>query len=230
MQPDSIFTIPFPGLFPHASLAEVVNVQDPEGLGRVQVRLLHYDGVDTQDGPVWARVSVPFAGGDRGAFFIPDVDDEVLVTFLNGDPRFPIVLGGLWNGSQQPPERLPGATVDRWTITGKAGTRVAIVEETTGQEKIRLETPAGASAEITDAGGGRFQIRCAGATITVDPGGVSIQCPSTVTMQASSIEMRAITVKVDAAFSEFTGIVKTPVLLADSVIGTLYTPGAGNVW
>jgi uncharacterized protein involved in type VI secretion and phage assembly len=227
---DSIFAIPCPSLFPYASLAEVISVQDPEGLSRVQIRLLYYDGNDTQDGPVWARVAVPFAGADRGAFFIPDVGDEVLVTFLNGDPRFPIVLGGLWNGAQQPPESLPGDAVDRWTITGKNGTRIAIVEQSAGREQILLETPGGASVELTDAGGGKLEINCAGTTVTINSGGVTVSTPSKTTVQASTIEVKAITVKVDAAFSEFTGIVKTPILLADMVVSKAYTPGAGNIW
>jgi len=80
-------------------LARVVSLDDPEGLNRVQVRLIAYDGVDGQDAPLWARVVAPFAGQDRGAFFMPDVDDEVLVLFTSGDTRFPLVLGGLWNGA-----------------------------------------------------------------------------------------------------------------------------------
>ena len=69
-------------LGPAAFLATVVDVNDPLSRNRVQVRIYNTDGVDDQDGPVWARVAVPFAGGNRGAFFIPDVGDEVVVVFL----------------------------------------------------------------------------------------------------------------------------------------------------
>ena len=74
-------------------LAEVVSVQDPEGLSRVQIRLLSFDRVEQQDAEIWARVAVPFAGDNRGAFMIPDVGDEVLVVFTNGDTRFPWQIG-----------------------------------------------------------------------------------------------------------------------------------------
>src|SRR5688572_32481373 len=105
-------------------LAEVISVQDPDQLARVKVRLLVLDGDGNAE--IWARVAVPFAGGDRGALFIPDVGDEVLVMFVGGDPRFPVVLGGLWNGGAQPPDQFAGNRVDRWLFKGKAGTRVAI--------------------------------------------------------------------------------------------------------
>src|SRR5262245_38638526 len=102
-------------LFSATYIAEVVSVQDPENLSRVQVRLPNFDGVADQDAPVWARVAVPFAGDRRGAFMIPDVGDEVLVSFINRDPRFPVVIGGLWNGNAGPPETLGGSgdRVDR---------------------------------------------------------------------------------------------------------------------
>jgi uncharacterized protein involved in type VI secretion and phage assembly len=142
-------------------LAEVVDVKDPQGLARVQLRIISYDGLANQDAPVWARVAVPFAGSKRGAFMIPDVGDEVLVSFINGDSRLPVVVGGLWNGSARPPETLGGSGdhVDRWTIVGKAGTRIAIVEESSGQEKILFETPGGVSGELTDSGGGKVESR-----------------------------------------------------------------------
>ena len=89
-----------PMLAGSAFLGTVVNVLDPAGLNRVQVRIYNTDGIADQDMPVWARVAVPFAGGKRGAFFIPDVGDEVLVVLLSGDPRFPVVVGSLWNGNE----------------------------------------------------------------------------------------------------------------------------------
>ena len=54
-------------------LAEVVSVQDPDSMSRVKVKLLSFDAIGEQDAEIWARVAVPFAGNNRGAFFIPDV-------------------------------------------------------------------------------------------------------------------------------------------------------------
>jgi len=216
----------------HSILAQVTAVNDPEGLNRVQVKLLNYDGFDNQDGTLWARVAAPFAGSNRGAFMLPDVGDEVLVTFVNGDPRYPVVIGSLWNGRDAAPETLGGSgdSVDRWTIVGKAGTRIAIEEPTSGQPRIILTTPQGQSTEITDQGGGKIECLAAGTTITVDPNGVTVQCPAKVTIQAAQVEVSAGMVNVNAAMSNFSGVVKCDVLMATTVVASTYTPGAGNVW
>ncbi|MGB8167684.1 MAG: phage baseplate assembly protein V, partial [Chthoniobacteraceae bacterium] len=103
-----LFEIPTPALLQGGYLAEVIDIADPQQLARVKVRMLNFDGVDGHDGPVWARVASAFAGDNRGAFLIPDVGDEVLVVFVNGDARYPIVLGGLWNGSDIAPESISG--------------------------------------------------------------------------------------------------------------------------
>src|SRR5690242_9757006 len=87
-------------------LGLVVSVEDPESLARVQVRLPSFDGIADQDAALWARVALPFAGDGRGAFMLPDVGDEVLVVFVNGDARFPVIVGGLWNGATRVPETL----------------------------------------------------------------------------------------------------------------------------
>lgn len=213
-------------------LAKVISVNDPDRLNRVEIRLLSYDGFDNQEGRLWARVAVPFAGADRGAFMLPDVGDEVIVTFVNGDERYPVIIGSLWNGHDQAPETLGGngESVDRWTIVGKAGTRIAIEEPQSGQPLISLTTPGGVSAELTDQGGGKIECRSAGTVITIDSSGVSVQCPSTVKVQASQVEVTAASVKVNAAMSNFSGVVKCDVLISNTVISTTYTPGAGNVW
>src|SRR5579871_1461872 len=204
----SVFDAPLDGRWTAGYLAKVVSVQDPQHLSRVQIRLLCADGVAGHDGPVWARVAVPFAGDGHGAFFIPDVGDEVLATFINGDPRLPIVVGGLWNGAASPPETLGGSgdKVDRWTFVGKRKTRIAIVEEQDGQATIELTTPGGVSATLQETGGGKIECQAAGTTITIDTSGVSINCSSNVNVQASQVSVTAGTVSVSAAMSTFSGV------------------------
>ncbi len=226
----SPFEISQPGRFHDSYLAEVVSVQDPDRRSRVQIRLLNFDGVTDQDAPLWARVAAPFAGSNRGAFLLPDVGDEVLVTFLNGDPRLPIVVGGLWNGNAAAPEQIGGDRINRWTIVGKAGTRIAIVEESPSSATISLTTPGGVSGELTDSGGGKIEFRAAGTTITMDSGGVSVQTGAKVSVNASQVEVSSGQVTVNAALSSFSGVVRCDVLQATTVIATTYTPGAGNIW
>ena len=214
-----------------AYLAEVTSVSDPDALGRVQVRLLNYDGVADQDAAVWARVAVPFAGDRRGALFVPDVGDEVLVTLLGGDPRYPVVLGGLWNGRNAPPDRFPSDRVDRWLFVGRNGTRVAIVEAADGQEVIELHTPGGQKVDVTSASGGSVTLDLGtGTSLTLDAAGVTVQTAAKVSVQASTVQVDAGQVTVNAAMSRFSGVVQGDTLIATTVVATTYTPGAGNIW
>jgi uncharacterized protein involved in type VI secretion and phage assembly len=224
-----------PGLFPAgahwfggAHLARVVSVQDPQNLGRVQIRLLGAD--PDEDAPIWARVAVAFAGNNYGAFFIPDVDTEVLVVFNSNDPDYPIVIGSLWNGSTTLPESLSGDAVDRWTVTGKNGTRIAIVEQGAGQETVEITTPNGATAKLTDSSGGEITLKVAGNEIKMSSSGVTVQATATCKVSAPTVKVSASMVQVDAPFTKFNGVVQCNFLVATGVISQLYTPGAGNVW
>ena len=211
-----------------AHLAKVVSVQDPQSLSRVQVQLLGADA--DNDAPIWARVAVPFAGDNFGAFLIPDVDQEVVVLLVAGDARSAVVVGALWNGATGIPETIGGQNVDRWTLTGKNGTRVAIVEAGSGQEKVEIETPAGVKATLTDEAGGKITLEAAGNTVTMDTQGVSVQAGSKVTVTAGQVEVSAGQVTVNAGLSQFSGVVRCDTLVATTVVGTTYTPGAGQVW
>lgn len=208
-----------------ATIGIVTSVDDPQSLARVKLRFPMLG----DEPALWARVACPFAGADRGGFFIPEVDDEVLVVFVGGDARQPVVVGGLWNGRASPPEQISGR-VDRWTITGKAGTRIAIVEESEATAKVEISTPGGAKLTITDEAGGRTKVECAGNTVTIETAGITVQAAAKVKVQAATVEVSAGMVKVDSAMSKFSGIVKCDVLQANAVISTSYTPGAGNIW
>jgi phage baseplate assembly protein gpV len=82
--------------------ALVVDVEDPEALGRIKVRFPWLrDG--KEEAEAWARVSLPLGGNATGFWTLPGIDDEVLVAFEHGDLRRPVVLGSLWNGADAPP-------------------------------------------------------------------------------------------------------------------------------
>ena len=221
-----------PEITQDVQLARVTAVNDPEGLNRIEVQLLSHADSSQQAGVLWARVVTPCAGHNKGAFFIPDVGDEVVVSFVNGDSRYPVVIGSLWNGADAAPETLGGAgdAVDRWTIVGKNGTRIAIVEENPATETISLTTPGGTSGEFTDSGGGKIEFKAAGTTVTIDPQGVTIDTPLNLKVQATQVSVSAAMVTVDAALSKFSGVVQADTVICNSIVSASYTPGAGNIW
>lgn len=213
------------GVYP----AVVSDINDPDNQGRVKVRLpwLPDDGGGYN---VWARLATLMAGADRGSWFIPDVDDEVLVAFEAGDPRRPYVVGALWNGQDAPPERMDGAGNNFVkSITSRNGVKVTL-DDQDGQEKLILETPGGQKMTMQD-GPGQIEIRDSnGNSITLDTGGVKIVAAVKVTVQASTVEVSAGMVTVNAAMSKFSGVVQCDTLISNMVVSTAYSPGAGNIW
>lgn len=89
-----------PGRQQGTAIGIVTNLNDPEQYGRIQVRL---PGVDDEVQSWWARISATQGGGSRGNFIRPEVGDEVLIMFEQGEPDQPIVVGVFWNGKDEPP-------------------------------------------------------------------------------------------------------------------------------
>jgi len=112
----------------------VTNNQDPELMGRVKVR---FPWLSDQDESNWARVLTPMAGNERGMFFLPEVDDEVLVAFEQGDVRFPFVLGALWNGQDKPPETNEDGENNKRFIKSRSGHLIRL-DDKDGEEKIEI--------------------------------------------------------------------------------------------
>jgi phage baseplate assembly protein gpV len=96
-------------------VARVVDVKDPENLGRLKVRTSLEGGADA-----WARIAMLFAGDGRGGWFVPEIDAEVVVAFEAGDPRRPIVIGSLWKAGDRPPESVRVADSHGNSVTFEA--------------------------------------------------------------------------------------------------------------
>lgn len=79
----------------------VTNNKDPEKLGRIKVK---FPWLSDEVESWWARLCYPMGGPQRGQWWIPEIDDEVLVGFEHGDVRFPYVIGSLYNGVDTPPQ------------------------------------------------------------------------------------------------------------------------------
>jgi uncharacterized protein involved in type VI secretion and phage assembly len=76
---------------------------DPDGLGRIKIRLPWLDGGDT-DQMHWAQLATPMAGDKFGWYTLPDVNDVVVVAFVAGDVTQPVILGGVWSKPDSSPE------------------------------------------------------------------------------------------------------------------------------
>ncbi len=215
------------GVYP----AIVKDVADPDDQGRVQIELPWVDSTEGRESRMWARLATMMAGSDRGSWFVPDVEDEVLVSFISGDPRWPVVVGALWNGVDSPPESMDSAgRNDIRALVSRAGHQVRF-EDRQGSGQIRIETAGGhrivlddegTSVTVEHSGGSRVEMD-AGGSITVDAvASVTVNAPEGATVNTAKLQ-------VNASMSQFSGVVQAQSVVTNSVVSSLYNPAAGNV-
>ena len=213
------------GVYP----AEVIAINDPDQQGRVRVRLPWSPDNDSGGYEAWARLALLMAGNNRGTWFIPDVGDEVLLMFEAGDPRRPYVIGALWNGKDTPPETMDSAEDNNIkSIVSRRNIRITF-DDSKGQETLTLQTP---QQTITLKDGNRaIEVRDAnGNTVKMNASGITIRTARQVKVQAGQVEVNANTVTVNAAMSKFSGVVQADTVITNTIISSVYTPGAGNIW
>lgn len=217
----------FYGVYP----AVVVDVVDPEAQGRVRVELPWSPDPDGDSYEAWARLATLSAGSDRGSWFIPDVDDEVLVTFEAGNPRRPYVVGGLWNGQDAPPEQMDRAgRNNKKVLRSRSGIQITL-DDADGQETLTLETPAGQTVTLED-GPGVIEARDNnGNSVKMESSGITVNTSAKVTINAgASVEVNAGSVTVNAGMSTFSGAIQASSVITGSVVSGSYSIGAGNIW
>jgi phage protein D/phage baseplate assembly protein gpV len=119
----------------------VTNLNDPDNLGRVKVKYgwlgKSPDGAEIESD--WVRIAAPMGGAERGFFYLPEVNDEVLIAFEHGDVHHPYIVGVLWSSTDKPPLPNNQATkdgkVNQRIIKSRSG-HVIILDDTDGQEQI----------------------------------------------------------------------------------------------
>ncbi len=207
------------GLYP----AIVVDLVDPDGLGRVQVRLPSL-GIDGDEAVrAWATVLSPYADDDQGLMILPEVDSQVVVAFEAGDPRRPYVIGAAWNGSEPTPAEAEAANNIR-VLKTRSGS-VLEFDDTDGAAKVTVSTSSGHTLTLDDGGSTVELAHQNGCRVTMTAGGgIEIQANSTVDITAAALNVHAGT-------ATFDGLINCTSLIASSaVVSPSYTPGAGNVW
>lgn len=136
----------------------VTNNRDPEGMHRVRVRFPWLNDADESN---WARVAGAMAGGGRGAYFLPEVGDEVLVAFEHGCADFPYVLGALWNGRDRPPEDNGDGENNFRSLKSRSG-HVIRFGDRAGEETIEIVDKTGNNRIVLSAADNRIVIEAQG--------------------------------------------------------------------
>jgi uncharacterized protein involved in type VI secretion and phage assembly len=160
----------------------VTNNQDPDGMGRVRVK---FPWLSDDHESWWARVATPMAGPSRGVYFLPEVDDEVLVAFEHGDLRFPYVIGSLWNGKDAPPETNGDGKNNLRVIHSRSGHLIRL-DDTDGDEKIEVIDKTGNNSLTIKSSDNSITITCAGRLRLEASQGIEISSDADIKIQANT--------------------------------------------
>ncbi|HEY0606878.1 MAG TPA: phage baseplate assembly protein V [Herpetosiphonaceae bacterium] len=176
----------------------VSDLNDPLRLGRVRVT---YPTLDDQQS-TWARLATLMAGPSRGSVFVPEVEDEVLIAFEEGDPRRPYVIGALWSTVDPPPPTDGQIPQNNWRFFKSRCGHIIKFDDTPGAEKIEILDKDNAHKIIIDSPKQKIQVLCdtgdvevsaASGTVKVDALNIEMQATQKVTIQAATVEIKATT-------------------------------------
>lgn len=188
---------PVSGQMPGLVEGLVTDNVDPEKLGRVKVK---FPTLPDMPESTWARLSMPMAGRERGWMTIPEVDDEVLVSFVHGDHDNAIVLGSLYNGVDTPPYANEDGENNLRVFQSRSGHRLTF-DDTSGQERMELITNNEEIRLIWDAKEKVLSVYSGKDIIVEAVETVSWKCKDFILEASNSISMKATTVDVKASSS-----------------------------
>lgn len=192
---------PASGMIPGVNGLQIGVVQqlenDPDNQDKIKIKLPMVDGQES----IWARVATLDAGKERGSFFRPEIGDEVLVGFVNDDPRYPVVLGMLNSAAKPAPLKAADKNDEKGFIT-RSKMKFIFNDD---KKSIHIETPGGNSIDISDD---KKEIVIADQNrnkITMSSSGIEIESGKDISLKAASgnIQLQGINIesKAQAKFS-----------------------------
>lgn len=179
----AVNSLPAAGWVPAVSGLQVGIVtqlaDDPAGEHRIRVKV-PLAGMDEQG--VWARIATLDAGANRGTFFRPEVDDEVVLGFFHSDPSQPVVLGMLHSSAKSPPLEAADDNPQK-TYVSRSGIRLLFDDD---QKVVTLATPGGNSLSLTDADGGIVLEDQNGNKLILNADGIELSSIKAVNLKATT--------------------------------------------
>lgn len=202
-------------------LGQVTENADPDNRGRIKVRLI------ATPMELWASVVAPSAGTNYGVSFIPRLNEIVVLAFIT--PELPLVLGSVWSGSGSRPEDADPQD-EHYVIRTPEATVLDFSDSSSDGPLVKLTTRSGYHITINEGSGGEISIERGEQSVKLSASSIDVRTSGQVNVDASTVTVNASTVTVNASMSRFSGVVQCDTVIATSVVGTTYTPGAGNIW
>lgn len=168
--------------------------EDPEGSYRVQVKL---PVLDKDSFPIWARMSSLYGSGDAGIFFYPEVNDEVIIGFLNNDPQNPIIIGSVFSKKNKSPLEPNDKNNEKAIIT-KSKLKLHFEEE---KKIITLETPGGNKIVMDDDAKSITIEDLNGNKMVMGDAGINLESPKDIIIKATGKISIEATDKIDVKSS-----------------------------
>ncbi|MBA3465235.1 MAG: hypothetical protein H0T46_35215, partial [Deltaproteobacteria bacterium] len=160
-------------------LAIVDENKDGDGNPGYRVKV-KFPWLNDQEKTYWARIAVPMAGKDRGTYFLPEKDDQLLVVFEHGDVDRPIVIGAAWSKKQEWPEVNESAKNQTKMIKSRCGHRV-IFDDKDGAEKVTVVDKTKKNKIVLDPVNKLIKIEC--------DGDIEIKAAANVILHAKTLKM-----------------------------------------
>jgi Rhs element Vgr protein len=192
--------LPAAGLLPAVSGLQtgiVTRLQgDPEGEDRIKVRL---PLISAHEEGTWARIATLDAGNQRGTYFRPEINDEVIVGFLHDDPRYPVILG-MCHSSAKPAPKPPSDDNHEKGYVSRENMKMIFDDE---KKTMAFETPAGNKITLSEEDKAIKIEDQNGNTITLDAKGITLESAKDLVLKATKdikMEGKNIDLKAQLAF------------------------------
>ena len=160
--------------------ATVIDLADPEGLGRIKVKFRALGEVESY----WMRYVSTHAGDGHGWMSMPEIGDEVLVGFEHGNPAMPVAFGSLYHGGAKPSEFNPTEENNVKGILTRTGNKI-FIDDTDGSEKIEIITKDEKNSMVLDVSGPSISITSEG-DISLSGANITIEASDKLTLKSGS--------------------------------------------